>query len=421
MRILVTAHGHPDFSLGGGELAAHHLHLAYQAHPQVHKSTFLARADSGRWPSGALSKHAEGEYLWDQAVHDWHYLKAAQRDSLDARLAPLLERLQPTVVHSHHYAHLGLDHLLTVRRILPKAQIWLTLHEFMAICRNNGQMVKTQSNALCSESSPAACHRCFPASTAEDFWLRREFILDRLGVVDGFIAPSHFLRQRYLEWGLPADRIHVIENGQAPDEPLPPRVVGPGQGRNRFGFFGQINPYKGLDLVLKALTLLSKAEQRTLTLEVHGAHFDAQPLELRERIAGLLQPLERAGVVQWIGPYRPEDKRQRLQGIDWLVVPSIWWENSPLVIQEAFSAGRPVICSGIGGMAEKVRPGVDGLHVPVGNAYAWAQTLLRAAQEPALWALLHSGVPKVLSHEQCAVAHLKLFEQGPREPMPWRP
>ena len=40
--------------------------------------------------------------------------------------------------------------------------------------------------------------------------------------------------------------------------------------------------------------------------------------------------------------------------IDWVVVPSRWWENSPLVIQEAFMHGRPVICSGIGGMAEKV-------------------------------------------------------------------
>ena len=53
--------------------------------------------------------------------------------------------------------------------------------------------------------------------------------------------------------------------------------------------------------------------------------------------------------------------------IDWVVVPSIWWENSPLVIQEAFLHGRPVICSDIGGMAEKVRHGVDGLHFRVGD------------------------------------------------------
>ena len=53
--------------------------------------------------------------------------------------------------------------------------------------------------------------------------------------------------------------------------------------------------------------------------------------------------------------------------IDWVVVPSIWWENSPLVIQEAFLHGRPVICSDIGGMAEKVEHEVNGLHFRVGD------------------------------------------------------
>ena len=48
---------------------------------------------------------------------------------------------------------------------------------------------------------------------------------------------------------------------------------------------------------------------------------------------------------------------------NYVVVPSIWWENSPVVIQEAYAARRPVICSGIGGMAEKVIDGVTGLHV----------------------------------------------------------
>ena len=54
-----------------------------------------------------------------------------------------------------------------------------------------------------------------------------------------------------------------------------------------------------------------------------------------------------------------------MSSVDWVVVPSIWWENSPLVIQEAFMHGRPVICSDIGGMAEKVNDGVDGLHFRV--------------------------------------------------------
>jgi glycosyltransferase involved in cell wall biosynthesis len=52
---------------------------------------------------------------------------------------------------------------------------------------------------------------------------------------------------------------------------------------------------------------------------------------------------------------------------DWVVIPSIWWENSPVVIQEAALAGRPVLCSRIGGMAEKVQDGVTGLHFEAGS------------------------------------------------------
>ena len=53
--------------------------------------------------------------------------------------------------------------------------------------------------------------------------------------------------------------------------------------------------------------------------------------------------------------------------VDWIVMPSIWWENSPVVIQEASCIGRPPIVSDIGGMAEKVRDGVDGLHFRAGS------------------------------------------------------
>jgi glycosyltransferase involved in cell wall biosynthesis len=68
-----------------------------------------------------------------------------------------------------------------------------------------------------------------------------------------------------------------------------------------------------------------------------------------------------------------------------VVVPSIWWENSPLVIQEARMNHRPVIASGVGGMAEKVRHEVDGLHFPVGDAHGLADTIRRAIESPEMW------------------------------------
>ena len=65
-----------------------------------------------------------------------------------------------------------------------------------------------------------------------------------------------------------------------------------------------------------------------------------------------------------------------MRQVDVVLVPSIWWENSPLVIQEALRNGVPILCSDIGGMAEKVRDGIDGMHFPMGNPVALAQRLL---------------------------------------------
>jgi len=81
--------------------------------------------------------------------------------------------------------------------------------------------------------------------------------------------------------------------------------------------------------------------------------------------------------------------------VDWVVVPSVWWENSPLVIQEAFQQGRPVICSDIGGMAEKVTDGVNGLHFTAGDAMSLAEAIKRATTTPGLWDSLREGVPAI--------------------------
>jgi glycosyltransferase involved in cell wall biosynthesis len=409
VRVLVISHGHPDFALGGGELAAHSLYRTLRATAGVDAAWFLARVDRPGGPTGAITLRRPDEYLWDQGLSDWHLLRTAHAPSMDLEFAELLAALAPTVVHVHHYAHIGLEMLRTLRRCLPDARIVLTLHEYMAICRHDGQMVRRGSLQLCRKDTPQDCHRCFPEHAPEDFWLRRRYVRHHFDLVDAFVAPSRFLRQRYVEWGLDPARIAVIENGQPEEAPLPPRAAEPGAPRNRFAFFGQVNPYKGLDRLLEGLVALGAPARASLVVEVNCAHLERQPAALRERIEALAAPLLAEGTLVWRGPYVPEELRSRMAGIDWVLVPSIWWENSPLVIQEAFRFGRPVICSDIGGMAEKVRHDVDGLHVPAGEAAAWGATLARLAGDPATWERLRAGVTPPPDHAACARAHLALF------------
>lgn len=410
-RILVIAHGHPDFSLGGSEIAAYNLYKAYRANENVENAWFLARADRGRGATGALSMRRTNEYLWEQSVADYHgtTFKASDIGSVVTKFRDLVEALKPTVVHTHHYAHLGLEYLRVIKQVDPSIRIVMTLHEYMAICRNNGQMIKTGSFKLCSRESYDECRQCFPQQTAEDFWLRKHYFMSHFKLVDQFVAPSEFLRQRYIEWGLAPERIVVIENGQSDEPPLPPRPLAKGETRNRFGFFGQINPYKGLDVLLQALHELPKAERKKIVLEVHGANLEWQPEAYRQKIEALREPLIKQGVVQWVGPYQPHELRRRMAGVDWVVVPSIWWENSPMVIQEAFVCGRPLLVSDIGGMAEKVRDGIDGIHVPAGNVLSWSKSLQQAARMTDAWKTFQDGIRQPLTYAGCAEAHMQLI------------
>ncbi|MEP9353635.1 glycosyltransferase family 4 protein [Xanthobacter sp. KR7-65] len=413
--VLVIAHGHRDFSAGGAEVAAHQLFTTLRDQGMTRKVALLAR-HGGTAPSGLVTVLREDEYLWRTGMSDWFRFRSAVRDSVTGPFRSFLARLKPDIVFVHHYAHMGLEMLREIRRTCPSARIVLTLHEFQAICHNNGQMVKRGSRELCFEETLQACNACFPEHSEEDFWLRKHFIQRHLDAVDRFVAPSEFLRQRYISWGLAPEKITMIENGQPAGPRLPPRALPADGRRNRFAYFGQVTPFKGVDVLLTALTGLTRKQRKEIQVEIHGANLEIQEEGFRGRIEALRRPLMEEGVLHWPGAYHRDDLQRRMARIDWVVVPSVWWENSPVVIQEALRFGRPLLCSNIGGMAEHVRDGLDGLHVGVGNAADWGETLLTAG-DPERWERLYRSMKAPVPLESAARQYLD-WAQGTVEGIP---
>jgi glycosyltransferase involved in cell wall biosynthesis len=253
---------------------------------------------------------------------------------------------------------------------------------------------------LCMKASPRRCHECFPDISPQQFFLRERFIKSHLSVVDRFVSPSRFLLERYVDWGIERERIVYEENGRLPAHPLPEADDGARWTRNRLGYFGQFTAFKGADVLMKAMKLLAdRAEPPVVSappapsLRLHGANIEHQPDEFQSLFRSLLATAE--ADITLVGKYRPPDLPALMRAIDWVVVPSIWWENAPLVIQEAFAHGRPVICSDIGGMAEKVTDGVNGLHFRAGDPGSLAETIARAIGTPGLWEQLRAGIPAV--------------------------
>jgi glycosyltransferase involved in cell wall biosynthesis len=153
---------------------------------------------------------------------------------------------------------------------------------------------------------------------------------------------------------------------------------------------------------------MTPEERKQIVLEVHGANLEQQTLEFQEKIEKLRAPMIEEGVVQWVGPYQPHELRDRMKNLDWVVIPSIWWENSPMVIQEAFSLRRPLVGSDIGGMAEKIKNHVNGLHVATGNSHDWKKKLLEA-KSTTQWEKCHKGIKSPISYKKCADVHLQGF------------
>lgn len=396
-RVLFIAHGHPADRAGGAERYAVQLHRALREHPHW-ESILLARSGP---PHSTIARPVDGgrirplndspdELLLFTEGYEYDWLNGTMRHdkSLYTRhLRALLTEVQPDVVHFQHTLFIGYDAIRAVRRLLPSARIVVTLHEFLPICHQRGQMVRAADGSLCDHDSPERCAECFPDIAPERFTLRKRFIQAQLALADLFVAPSRLVRDRFVEWGLPPDRV-LLEDYGHPAMTTPP-VVRPSP-HTVFGFFGQLTPFKGIDVLLRAMALATRdgPVKRTPVLHVHGANLDLQERVFRDATAIALQA---PGVISH-GAYAPSEVGDLMDRVDWVVVPSSWWENSPLVIAEAFARRRPVICSDLGGMAEKVDHEADGLRFQAGDPEALARTLRRAVSEDGLWERLHVGI-----------------------------
>jgi len=182
-------------------------------------------------------------------------------------------------------------------------------------------------------------------------WLKMLFNVNQK--VNFFIAPSIFLRNMYINYGIPENKIRYMDYGFNKD--LVNGVHKDLSKKVRFGFLGRIIPVKGISLLIDAFNELdhSKAE-----LNIYG-RLPSSSMYLKKRCIN--------SAIHFKGGYNYNDLAKALSNIDILVVPSLWYENSPLVIHEAFIVKIPVITSNLGGMTELIIHEKNGLLFEPGN------------------------------------------------------
>lgn len=286
----------------------------------------------------------------------------------------------------------------------------VTLTDFWFLCpritllRSNGQLCAPPFDAI-------TCTRCLgeeqrryriPGQIAPKlmraFWQRQsnraaqvqarmDFLRETLSRTDAIISPSQFLRRLFIETGIAPERIVFSRQGRDfPGLTLEQAVKTPAE-YLRIGYMGQVAPHKGVHLLFEAVRQMPGA-----ALEVK-AYGDSGPFPAYTR---RLQRMARQDFrLSLAGVYERTKVSRVLQGLDVVVVPSVWYENSPNTILEAFAHRTPVIVSDLGGMAELVEDGVNGLRFAPGDASSLAAKLRLLLDDPGLLNRLREDIPPV--------------------------
>jgi len=171
----------------------------------------------------------------------------------------------------------------------------------------------------------------------------------------------------------------------------------------RLIFLGRIHPVKGVHVVVDALRRLPDAP---IELDVYGITQNGS-----DYVSSLQETIESDARITWQDPIPSREVPERIREHDALVVPSQWLETGPLVVYESFAAGRPVVGSDLGGIAELVTDGVDGLLVSPDNPQAWTRVLSRLASNASLLSELTEGVSPPRTMRDAATEMLEQYQK----------
>jgi glycosyltransferase involved in cell wall biosynthesis len=170
---------------------------------------------------------------------------------------------------------------------------------------------------------------------------------------------------------------------------------------------------QGIRGLQEAVSILRAEGFKDFTVEINGDNIQFATVEGRAEIEDFLTaeaalPQAERNVV-FNGSYHHDQLQARMSRIDWCIVPSVWWEIFCLVISEAWSFGRPVIASNVGGPAERISDGVDGLLFELGDARALAETMRRACTEKGLWDKLSAGITPPAGRDEMVEGFLAVY------------
>lgn len=270
--------------------------------------------------------------------------------SLEARnkVEALIKQEQPDVAHLHNFTHqLTVSTLSAFKK--NKIPVVQTLHDYQLVCPNYRMFTGGQVCERCKKRKfyNAVLHKCVGNSllkstlSALDLSCQRLFRLYE-EKIDAFIAPSLFLKNKMLEWGIKKSIFHVPYSVNL--EKCAPNFE-PG---DYLLFIGRLSEEKGLLTLLKAMR-----ELPDVALKIVGNG------PMRSSLANYTMK-KNIKNVEFLGSRNGSALEDIIRHAKFVVVPSEWYENYPMAILESMAMAKPVLGAAIGGIPEMVESGKTG-------------------------------------------------------------
>jgi len=341
---------------------------------------------------------------------------AALHSSAPARVElvrQVVSRTRPEIVHVNHFLGLSSEIIPVIRML--RIPVVYAATDFWAVCPQITLRHSFDDKVCGGPGGGVDCIRCcvsrFSRRPAYVAWLAKS--LARTGVfrsrwtmlqVDALtrrpqamaahvntanmiISGTKFLADMLIRNGIDASLMRIIPYGidigavaQRPTMPVRFTATAP----LRVAFMGTMSKHKGPHVILDALAALGD-RTREISLQLYGQGSPGHPYfsEIRAKTEQL------GGSAMLMGTFPHDRIGEVMSSQHLLVVPSLWYESTPLVLCSALAAGIPALVSQLGGMTEVIEEGVNGLSFPAGNATALKGVLLRLLDAPEILAGLH--------------------------------
>ncbi len=373
MRILILSNLFPPYVEGGaeilaGDIAAGLKHLGHEVIvltssygiPQPHKDDYIWRTLKPAPPVHFDRQRS----LWAQLHKPFNYYRRYHNAANARELRKVVTATRPDILYIWEITGIGVSSLLTV---LPDLKIPI-------VCQLG-------SYWLLYASSPETEY-----SRLRLRWLKR-WLIGSVPTLTwtSLIAVSSTVKQKYVQAGFEAKRIEVIYNGIDPRFfNLPRQHLLTARDSIQLLFVGRIRAEKGILVILKALDLLKHDQSfaginlPSIHLNIFGDGDEAYIGELRV----FLHEKHLAEIVTFHGKVPQDELIRHYDHSDIMLVPSLWHEPFGLVVAEAMARGVPVIASNVGGPAEILTHGINGLLVEAGDERAMASAIKQLIEDP---------------------------------------